>query len=408
MPTKPKFSIASLSLGSNIHHDLPTKIRVASELGYDGIEIFMPDLDSFVDEVKQGRHSSLFASPPHLQHHINLECECATAISNLCRSQSISISVLHPLRDFENFATEDALVRAVDDAERWFKLAQRLSTDLVLVCSNFVEGPHPVNEDVAGKTMRDYLDTQVRAFRMLGQRAQNYGIRIGYEPLAWGTVVNRWEQVWAVVNEVDMPNVGIILDSFNSLGQQYADPSHPSGVRPIPMSTHVSNFTLLSQTIPASKLFFYQIGDASRPLTPFVSTPSQPARMTWSRSSRLFPFEKELGGYLPVPLFTQAVVETGYDGWWSLEVFNKSLQESDAGCPRRHGVRGIEGLERLWQEVRGNVTLAERRVGNASAPSIISTLSEIPRFVRGLLASWHVDWIFGLPLNFGTALTKEG
>jgi sugar phosphate isomerase/epimerase len=65
--------------------------------------------------------------------------------------------------------------------------------------------------------MQDYLDAQLKAFRLLGLKAQKYGIRIGYEPLAWGTVVNRWEQCWAVVKEVDMPNVGIIFDSFNCL-----------------------------------------------------------------------------------------------------------------------------------------------------------------------------------------------
>ena len=37
---RPLYSISSLSLGSNLYHDLPTKIRVANELRYDGIEIF--------------------------------------------------------------------------------------------------------------------------------------------------------------------------------------------------------------------------------------------------------------------------------------------------------------------------------------------------------------------------------
>jgi 4-hydroxyphenylpyruvate dioxygenase len=40
MLAEPKYSISSLSLGSNTYHDLPTKMKVASELGYDGIEIF--------------------------------------------------------------------------------------------------------------------------------------------------------------------------------------------------------------------------------------------------------------------------------------------------------------------------------------------------------------------------------
>lgn len=107
-------------------------------------------------------------------------------------------------------------MEAVDEAERWFELARYLDTDLILVCSNYLEGPCPVSK-VPGSTMRAYLNAQVRAFRILGERAQRHGIRIGYEPLAWGTVVNRWEQVWTVVKEVDMPNVGVILDSFNSL-----------------------------------------------------------------------------------------------------------------------------------------------------------------------------------------------
>jgi hypothetical protein len=56
-------------------------------------------------------------------------------------------------------------------------------------------------------------------------------------------------------------------------------------------------------------------------------------------------------GFLPVTDMTRAVHETGYDGWWSLEVFNASLIEADAGCPTRHGERGIMGLRRLWDSV---------------------------------------------------------
>lgn len=62
-----------------------------------------------------------------------------------------------------------------------------------------------------------YLDTQVEAFAALGEIAERYGVRIGYEPLAWGTMVDNWEQVWDVVRRVDRKNVGVILDSFNCL-----------------------------------------------------------------------------------------------------------------------------------------------------------------------------------------------
>ena len=327
----------------------------------------MADFETFVDQVKNGSHTSLFESQTLHPDSPAIEWECASAVSRLCTSLSISIPILQPLRNFENFESEFCLLQALDNAERRFKIAQCLGTDLILVCSNFIESNFPITENRLCKTMEDYLDAQVMAFRMLGQRAQNYGIRIGYEPLAWGTVINRWEQCWAVVKEVDMLNVGIILDSFNCLyvsvllarkplillfrGRQYADPSLLSGIRPLPFSVFTSNLIALAQTIPADKLFFYQLADASRLLKPFESRPSRPARMCWSRSSHLFPCEQELGGFLPILLLTQAVMKIGYQGWWSLEVFNTSLEEKDKGCPRQHGVRGMEGLIKLWKAV---------------------------------------------------------
>lgn len=175
----------------------------------------VPDFESFVEEVKHGHHKSLFNTPLP-SHTPELEKECAIAISNLCQSLSIQIPILQPICDFENFQSEDALKQALDAAEHWIQIARYLGTDLVLVCSNLVLGPYPLRE-ASGNTMEGYLDAQVRAFRMLGKRAEKYGIRVGYEPLAWGTVINRWEQVWKVVERVDMPNVGIILDSFNYL-----------------------------------------------------------------------------------------------------------------------------------------------------------------------------------------------
>jgi 4-hydroxyphenylpyruvate dioxygenase len=177
------------------------------------------DFESFVGQVKRGHHNPLLPPLSSPSGGLAFECECAVAISNLCESLSINIPILQPLRGFENFESDDALLQALDDAERWFRLARCLGTDLVLVCSNFIEGPFPLKDGDEGTTrnMVDYLDAQAHAFRMLGQRAQMYGIRIGYEPLAWGTVVNRWEQCWAVVKKANMPNVGIILDSFNCL-----------------------------------------------------------------------------------------------------------------------------------------------------------------------------------------------
>ena len=79
------------------------------------------------------------------------------------------------------------------------------------------------------------------------------------------------------------------------------------------------------------------------PLAP-PSDPSIPLLRPWSRSSRLFPLETSRGAYLPVDRFSDAVVQTGYRGPWSIEVFNDSLSERRREVPLEHAQRGFEGL----------------------------------------------------------------
>lgn len=102
-----------------------------------------------------------------------------------------------------------------------------------------------------------------------------------------------------------------------------------------------------------------------------------PGRMKWSRACRVFPCEPPASppesdsgkydplldpenptsgylGFLPVTQMTSFVHRTGYRGWWSLEVFNTSLQESGRTCPESHARRGISGLRALWEIVKAN------------------------------------------------------
>jgi 4-hydroxyphenylpyruvate dioxygenase len=168
-----------------------------------------------VAEVRLGQHSTLFPAGfvADVMALPALERFCAEALSTLCAQRGLSIPLLQPLRDFENFKSDADIKRAVDGAERWFSLMPHFRTDLLLVCSNLVPGATPLQ----GAALEEYLRWQVRAFTALSLCAERYGVRVGYEPLAWGTVVDRWELVWRVVKQVDRPNVGVILDSFNQM-----------------------------------------------------------------------------------------------------------------------------------------------------------------------------------------------
>ena len=59
--------------------------------------------------------------------------------------------------------------------------------------------------------------------------------------------------------------------------------------------------------------------------------------MTWSRSARLFPFEESEGGYLPIMDVLKAiVVDLGYQGWLSLESFNRDLFSERCDLPSEY------------------------------------------------------------------------
>lgn len=70
--------------------------------------------------------------------------------------------------------------------------------------------------------------------------------------------------------------------------------------------------------------------------------------MQWSRNARLFPFEEDMGGYLPIMDFVEVVFEdAGFRGWVSMELFSRTMSDSDPGVPRSHAQRGIKS----WKAV---------------------------------------------------------
>lgn len=149
-------------------------------------------------------------------------------------------------------------------------------------------------------------------------------------------------------------------------------------------SALLQNLALLARTIPAHKIFLYQVADAAPPSSPpttIAEAPHAPARMTWSRASRLFPCEDGRGAWLPVTDMSLAVVEAGYpaafnytcgdeeDAWWSLEVFNGSLTDPRPECVPEHGARGLVGLRTLWDRVCAGIAEAGEHDQTMTSPS---------------------------------------
>lgn len=152
-----------------------------------------------------------------------------------------------------------------------------------------------------------------------------HNFRLAYENWCWSTHAPDWADVWDIVEKVDRPNVGLCLDTFQSAGGEWGDPTESSGkLDRSPEKLEAdwkASCDALTRTIPKDKIFLLQISDAYKPKQPFskdVDKSGTKPRGRWSHDFRPLPFQ----GYLPVVDFAKAVLQTGFRGWFSYEVFD--------------------------------------------------------------------------------------
>ncbi|WP_329348637.1 sugar phosphate isomerase/epimerase and 4-hydroxyphenylpyruvate domain-containing protein [Streptomyces sp. NBC_01261] len=251
-------SIATVSLSGS----LTEKLTAASRAGFDGVEIFENDL---------------LASPLTPEE-----------IRARCADLGLTIDLYQPMRDIEA-VPEAEFARNLRRARHKFELMRRLGTDTVLVCSSV----SPLAED----------DDALAAAQLsqLADLAQEFGVRVAYEALAWGRHVSTYDHAWRIVETADHPALGTCLDSFHILSRG-AEPKDLKGIA----------------DIPGEKIFFLQLADA-----PLLAMDV----LQWSRHYRCFPGQ---GGF-DVAGLVRHVLTAGYDGPLSLEIFNDVFRQAEAG-----------------------------------------------------------------------------
>ncbi|MER5514104.1 TIM barrel protein [Streptomyces sp. NPDC002763] len=248
-------SIATVSLSGS----LTEKLTAASRAGFDGVEIFENDL---------------LASPLSPRE-----------IRVRCADLGLTVDLYQPMRDIEA-VPDDEFARNLRRARHKFELMGELGADTVLVCSSV--SPLALDDD----------DLAAEQLSQLATLAQESGIRVAYEALAWGRHVSTYDHAWRIVEAADHPALGTCLDSFHILSRG----SDPKGI----------------EAVPGEKIFFVQLADA-----PLLAMDV----LQWSRHHRCFPGQ---GGF-DVAGLVRHVLRTGYDGPLSLEVFNDVFRQAEAG-----------------------------------------------------------------------------
>jgi len=222
-------------------------------------------------------------------------------VGQIIKDLGLLCSLFQPFRDLEGMPPEQRQ-RAFDRMERKFDVMTELDVDLILLCSNC----SPLASDDRARIVDDLAE--------LGERAAKRNMRVGYEALAWGRHVWDHRDAWSIVRDVDHPNIGLILDSFHSLSRRV--PSSSIG------------------DIRAEKLFLVQIADAPLLDMDYLS---------WSRHFRNMPGQ----GDFPLTDFAEAIHKIGYQGYWSLEIFNDRFRAGSASGVAVDGYRSLQLMNDL-------------------------------------------------------------
>lgn len=302
---------ASCSIGCKEEHTLPKRLDAISDAGFTGIELSMPDLVSFANLNIQSGSQSIG------DHDFEALVDAARELKSLLNTKGLKVMMIQPFANFEGWAEgseerKDAWIRV----DGWTRIMEAVGCDMLQVGSS--DSP---TEKIGKDRSRFVTD-----LRELADKLAEKNFRIAYENWCWSTHAPVWEDVWDICKQVDRPNFGLCLDTFQSAGGEWADPTTSSGLVEDGRTPEQvqkdwkASCDRLAKTIPKEKIYLLQISDAYRMKEPFEDKEIDGLRPRgrWSHDYRPLPFE----GYLPVVDFAKAVLQTGFRDWFSYEIFD--------------------------------------------------------------------------------------
>ncbi|KAH8761014.1 xylose isomerase-like TIM barrel [Diaporthe sp. PMI_573] len=349
-------SLASCSIGLP-KHTLHQKLEAISQAGFKGIELSFPDLLSHANElVKLGK---INPSPGQTGNDDESSVaeddwptlrEAAKSAGHLCSTHGVKILVLQPFANFEGWPAGSPEREAVfARAKGWLSIMEASGCDMLQVGST----DSPAATGDRSKLAADLGE--------LADLLRPKGFRIAYENWCWATHAPGWKDVWEIVRLAGRDNIGLCLDTFQSAGGEWGDPTTGSGKlegvddKSLETSWHDS-LRELAATVPADKIYFLQISDAYHMQPPLVPRPEPNddtglrPRGRWSHDYRPLPYD---GGYLPIADFTRAVLGTGFRGWLSVEVFDGQFETKYGDDLRGFAEKARESTLRLVREAAG-------------------------------------------------------
>jgi sugar phosphate isomerase/epimerase len=252
------------------------------DFGMDTISLAGP-LEAKLKAVKgAGFTQIMLAARDIVGHPDGMEAAVAAV-----RASGLRVTGFQVLRDFEGLSGHLHDYK-MDIAKSMLDMCHALDCRLLLVCSS--TSVHATGETAA----------LVKDLRKLAMLAIPMNIKIAYEALSWGRVVNEFPQAWEIICQADMPNLGLGFDSYHMFAT----------------GTSLDELDILDP----DKIFLVQLADFM-----WTEIKSVEERIATARHFRVFPGEGVHSEALAT-LVTR-LHGLGYRGDYSFEVFNDDYQQ---------------------------------------------------------------------------------
>ncbi|WP_380177642.1 sugar phosphate isomerase/epimerase family protein [Kalamiella sp. sgz302252] len=220
----------------------------------------------------------------------------AQDVAALLQKQQLGLTDYQVLLDFDG-APEEQREAKRQDAIKMMEAAVALGAKTLLTPAS---------------TQKECIaDREEEDIRWLAQEAGKRGLRVAFEAMAWSTHINTTDAAWRLVQRINEPNLGLVVDAFHIFAR---------------------NRTIADLNgIPMEKIFLVQLSD-------LATLPSGSELMETARHHRLLPGQ----GNFPLYTLLDYLQAEGYSGPIGLEVFNdeiKQQQPADAAKEAMHALK---------------------------------------------------------------------
>lgn len=221
------------------------------------------------------------------------------AAARLVRESKLRVAGLQLMRNYEGMSGP-AHEYKLDIVKALLDVCVDVNAPLLLVCASAAAG-HQHDPSRAEADLRKLANLAVPT-----------GVRVGFKAIPWGRSISDTRSAWDLVYRVDHANLGLVLDSFHFIAG-----GHPLEVL---------------NDIPPEKISLVQLADFSVPV--FQERGERNAD-----HMRVFPGDGVL--HDSVAAFVRHVDWLGYEGDYSLLVFNEDYRQLPAHAVARLGARSM-------------------------------------------------------------------